>query len=278
MKNTILLVDGNAYFFRAYYAFPQMINNKGVNINAIYGFFQMVNNSIKKYRKNNTSLFFVFDTKGKNFRHQLYKPYKDNRKKSPAELIKQIPILHAHLEALGFCIITKEGYEADDVIASLAKYFVKKNNKIIIFTSDKDLNQLINNDINVYNIIKKKLLNERYIVNNMRIYPKRIPDYIALAGDQSDNIPGVHGIGKEIATKLIIEFHSLKNIINNIHMLNERYKKKIIYNIDKIKLYYQLALLKSDINFLNYNFNKNKKNKYSIKYFKEFIGKELYII
>ncbi|MDB4349713.1 DNA polymerase I [Omnitrophica bacterium] len=211
----LFLIDGNAYCYRAYYAIKSLSNSKGQPTNAVYGFVTMLNKLIAE--ESPDYLGIAFDLKGPTFRHKMHKEYKIQRKPMPDDLSLQMPVIKEMVRAYGIPIFEKEGYEADDVIATISKKAAEASIDTNIVTGDKDILQLVGPHVVVCNTHKDGLIydagkvKERYGVG-----PECIVDLMALMGDQSDNYKGVPGIGEVAACELIKEFGSLDNLYENL--------------------------------------------------------------
>ena len=227
----IAIIDAYNLLFRSYYALPALKNSRNTPTGAVFGFI----NILIKYLNNRQpdGLIIATDNGRKNFRHDIYIEYKANRQKPPQDLIDQFPILFEALDALGLATITRIGYEADDIIATLVKRF--KNCEIC--SSDKDLIQLINSSVVMYDPFKNLEINAEYVLEKFGVQPEYFTDYLALTGDASDNIPGVQGIGPKTASNLISEFKSIEQIKENITNIK---RKKIAENLT---IHYDKALL-----------------------------------
>ncbi|QHG92234.1 hypothetical protein EGQ50_00230 [Coxiella endosymbiont of Amblyomma sculptum] len=208
--NLFILVDGSFYLFRAYYALPPLITTKRQTTGAIYGVVNMLRKLIMEYQPEYIAV--VFDPKGRTFRHNLYNDYKKNRKAMPSELSQQIQPLFEIIKALGFPLIIKDGYEADDVIATLAKKAIEEGLTVLISTGDKDLAQIVNNHITLINTMTGCLLNPRTVVEKFGVPPEKFVDYLNLTGDSVDNIPHIPKIGPRTAAKWLNRYGSLENI------------------------------------------------------------------
>ena len=216
----IILVDGNNLIFRSYYATAYngnlMKNSKNFPTNALFGFVNMINKIVNE--ENPVYMIVAFD-KGKTFRHEKYKEYKGGRIETPDELKMQFPIAKQILTAMGIKYYEINNYEADDIIGTFSEYCNKDDNyNGLIISSDKDLLQLITKEVNIKLLKQKDYIyyDEQSFIENYGIEPKNIIDLKALMGDQSDNIPGVKGIGEKTALKLLQQYKSLDNIYNNI--------------------------------------------------------------
>ena len=246
MKRAIL-VDGNNLLFRSYYATAYngnlMKNSKGFPTNAIFGFINMINKIILEEKPE--YMLVAFD-KGKNFRHEKYKEYKEGRIKTPDDLLLQFPYAKKVLENMGIKYLEVDNYEADDIIGTYARLADEdKNYDATIISSDKDLLQLISGDVNV-KLLKQKdyiLMNEETFKEYYGVEPIKMIDLKALMGDVSDNIPGVKGIGEKTAINLIKEYGSLENLYENIDILKGKTKEKLIEDKDNAFFSKELATI-----------------------------------
>ena len=250
MKRAIL-VDGNNLLFRSYYATAYngnlMKNSKGFPTNAIFGFVNMINKIITEEKPE--YMLVAFD-KGKNFRHEKYKEYKEGRIKTPDDLLLQFPYAKNILVAMGIKYLEVENYEADDIIGTYARLALEdKDYDATIISSDKDLLQLISSDVNV-KLLKQKdyiLMDEKTFKDYYEVEPIRMIDLKALMGDASDNIPGVKGIGENTAINLIKEYGSLENLYNNIDTVKGKLKDKLINDKDNAFFSKELATIYKEV-------------------------------
>jgi DNA polymerase-1 len=252
MANKIFLLDAYALIFRSYYAFIRnpRINSKGFNTSAIFGFVNTLEEVIKKERP--THIAVVFDPPGPNFRHEMYPEYKANREATPEDIRAAVPYIKKILEAYKIPVIEIEGYEADDVIGTLAKKYAEDGNIVYMMTPDKDYGQLVDKNILIYKPGRSG--NSAEIINseNIQIYygvnsPSKVRDILALWGDVSDNVPGVPGIGEKTASKLISEFGSIDDIFRNIEKLSGKQKENILNNKEQLILSRELVTIKTDV-------------------------------
>ncbi len=244
-KKNFIIVDGSSYLYRAYYALPHLKNSKGQNTGAIFGVTNMLLKLLKTY--NPQHLCMVFDAKGKNFRHTLYKSYKSNRKPMPVELSEQVQPIMDFIRSLGIKILQIPDVEADDVIATLA-HNKQKNVEVIISSGDKDLAQLVNKNVTLINSMDDKVLDIDGVYKKFGVYPKQMFDYLVLVGDTSDNIPGVENIGPKTAIKLLNDFETLEGIFQNIDKLKGKIKENLMNSIDTIEITKKLIKLKTNLN------------------------------
>ncbi len=247
----IILIDGNNLLFRSYYATAymgvMMRNSKGFVTNALYGFASMLNKIINEEKPQ--YMLVAFD-KGKTFRHDLFKGYKEGRIETPDDLLKQFPVAKELLDALGIAWCEVDNYEADDIIGTIAKQ-IDNNGEFdgLIISSDKDLLQLISNKVSIKLLKQKDYL--KLDINNFKevigIDPINIIDLKALQGDSSDNIPGVKGIGEKTALKLISEYQTIDNLYNNIDAIGGKLKDKLIDDKENAFFSKHLATIYKDI-------------------------------
>jgi DNA polymerase I len=242
-KQTLFLIDGNSFCYRAYYAIKMLSNSKGFPTNAIYGFVTMLKKIIQS--ESPDLLAVAFDLKGPTFRHEMYENYKIHRKPMPDDLIVQIPHIKNILKAYNVPIYEKKGFEADDIIGTISSRAEENNITTFIVTGDKDALQLVSKKTKVYSTHKEGLVyDEDHVKARFGSGPEKVVDVMALMGDASDNIPGVPGIGEKTAIELISEFKSLDNLINNIDSIKSQSKKNLIkQNLDKAYLSRELATI-----------------------------------
>jgi DNA polymerase-1 len=224
-EKTFTIIDGYGFLFRAYYVLPHLITTTGMPIGGVYGFLNMV----LKYIAHWDYLTIALDAGKKNFRHNLYPEYKANRATPPEDLIPQFAILREAVEAFHLSYEEIEGYEADDIIATLAaKYADHQDFKVVVVSSDKDLFQLLNYNILIFDPIKNIYIDEKQVIEKFGVNSNKLLDLFSLTGDASDNIPGVPGIGPKTAAKLLDEFDSLNNIIENIDTIDQTRVRNIL--------------------------------------------------
>ncbi|MBQ4263027.1 MAG: DNA polymerase I [Bacilli bacterium] len=253
MKKRAILIDGNNLLFRSYYATAYtgniMRNSKGFPTNGLYGFINMLNKILKE--ENPEYIMVAFD-KGKNFRQDLYKEYKDGRSETPEELKMQFPIAKEICSLLGIKYIECDNYEADDIIGTFARMADEdKLYNATIISSDKDLLQLITDEVTV-KLLKQKdyiFMDEKTFKEQYGINPIKMIDLKALMGDPSDNIPGVKGIGEKTALNLLQEYDSLDNIYQNIENIKGKLKEKLIGGKDDAYFSYKIATIYKTIDF-----------------------------
>ncbi len=206
---------------------------KGEPSGALYGFITRVENMIRDLRPD--KIVVAFDSKGKTFRNDIYPEYKANRDAPPEELVIQIPFVKEFLEKRGIEYIESPGFEADDIIAQIS-FALEENDRAIIFSADKDLFQLVNENVTIWHPKMKSELDRQGVKDYFGLYPEQIVDYLTITGDSSDNIPGIHGIGDKGAKKILEKFNSLDNALDNPDDLEERHRKKIFEDMESLKM------------------------------------------
>ncbi|MFZ4527689.1 MAG: DNA polymerase I [Undibacterium curvum] len=213
MQNTLLLVDGSSYLYRAFHAMPDLRNPQGEPTGAIYGMINM----LRRLRSDYPAAYMacVFDAKGKTFRDDLYPEYKAQRAPMPDDLRLQIEPIHQAVAAMGWPILMVEGVEADDVIGTLAVAATRQNMKTVVSTGDKDLAQLVNSQVTLINTMSNEVMDEPGVLAKFGVPPARIIDYLTLIGDTVDNVPGVTKCGPKTAVKWLTEYDSLDGIMAN---------------------------------------------------------------
>ena len=246
MAQQLILVDGSAYLFRSYFSTlsQNLSNDKGFPTGAMFGVINAIKHLQRQYQ--GAKLIMIFDSKGSNFRHQIYPQYKANRKPADESMIVQIEPLYQIIRAMGFHFICEEGVEADDVIATLAKIAHEKNIETIVASSDKDLFQLVGGHIKQLNM-QGKLYDAEMVKEKMGVRPHQILDLLALTGDASDNIPGVPSVGPKTATKWLHLYGDIKGVKANANKIDGKVGEKLRESFDLLDLSYQLAQLKFDV-------------------------------
>ncbi|MDH5692840.1 MAG: DNA polymerase I [Gammaproteobacteria bacterium] len=245
MKPDIILVDGSSYLYRAYHAMPSFSNSKGEPTGAIYGVLNMMRRLIQEYPQ--SAIAVVFDAKGKTFRDELYSEYKANRPSMPEELAAQIMPLNQALEALGFPLLTVAGVEADDVIGTLAKQANEKKIRTLISTGDKDLAQLVNENIHLSNSMNDSYMDSSGVLEKFGVPPDLIIDYLTLIGDNVDNVPGVPKVGPKTAVKWLCEFGSLDSIIEHANDIKGKVGENLRSSLDQLPLSKELVTIDCDV-------------------------------
>ncbi|MGI9534715.1 MAG: 5'-3' exonuclease, partial [Thermodesulfobacteriota bacterium] len=262
-SKTLYLIDGSSYIFRAYFAIRHLSTSKGFPTNAIYGFASMMFKFIKDFDPEYIAV--AFDTKARTFRSDIYPLYKANRDVPPDDLIPQFDKIHEIVDAFAIPIIMVEGFEADDLMGTIAKKNENKNIEIVLVTGDKDFCQLVSDKIKILDTMKNKITDQEEVVKKFGVGPEKVIDVLALAGDQVDNIPGVRGIGEKTASKLISEFGSIEDVYQQLNQLKGKQKERLEENRDEAFLSKQLVTIKTDVEidsdyerFLYKGFNNEK--------------------
>ena len=250
--NPLVLVDGSSYLYRAFHAFPPLTNSAGEPTGAMYGVLNMLKSLISQVQPSHIAV--VFDAKGKTFRDEMFEQYKSHRPPMPDDLRKQIQPLHDIIRALGIPLLVIEGVEADDVIGTLAVAASKTNQKVLISTGDKDMAQLVDDNIMLINTMNNTLLDREAVIEKYGIPPELIIDYLALMGDSADNIPGVAGVGEKTALGLLQGIGSMAEIYANLDKVAElpirgakKLGDKLLAEKEMADLSYRLATIKTDV-------------------------------
>ena len=250
--NPLVLVDGSSYLYRAFHAFPPLTNAAGEPTGAMYGVLNMLKSLISQVQP--THIAVVFDAKGKTFRDEMFEQYKSHRPPMPDDLRKQIQPLHDMIRALGIPLLVVEGVEADDVIGTLALQASRLGKKVLISTGDKDMAQLVDDNIMLINTMNNSLLDCEGVIEKYGIPPELIIDYLALMGDSADNIPGVAGVGEKTALGLLQGIGSMAEIYANLEKVAElpirgakKLGEKLLAEKNNADHSYTLATIKTDV-------------------------------
>lgn len=242
---TLTIIDTFGFFFRLYYAMSSLRTRDGKPSGMVHGFANFIDSLKSEFESD--YIIFALDGKGKTFRSEIDPNYKMNRQTPPDGLLAQLPVCIQMIKDMGLCAIEKEGYEADDIIASVVKNY-KDKLEIRIVTHDKDLYQLISENVSIYSAAKKELYDRKGCFEKYGVYPEQIRDFLAMVGDSADNIPGVKGIGEKGAKKLLDEFGSLEQIYANLDkVLNDRTKLMLTQGKESAIISKKLATLYDDI-------------------------------
>ena len=243
----VILLDGNSFCYRAFFAIRELRNSKGQATNAVYGFITMLEKLIKDVDPEGIAV--TFDMKGPTFRHKRYDQYKIQRAPMPDDLVSQMPLIKEVVDAMNIPIYEKQGYEADDVIATIAKKLEAAGHETFIVTGDKDALQLVNRKIKVLNPQKENLIyDEAGVKARFGVGPKQVIEIMSLMGDASDNIPGVPGIGEKTASKLIIEFGTLESVLKNISKIKgDKLKENLETYKEQARLSRELAEIDQNV-------------------------------
>ncbi len=241
----IFLIDGQSYIYRAFYAVRDLATSKGFPTNAIFGFVNMLQRIREEYAPSHLAV--VFDAKGKNFRHDLYEKYKARRLAMPETLRPQIPCIKEVVRAYHIPTIELEGYEADDIIATLATRWAKDGAEVVIVSGDKDLMQLVSRHITMLDTMKGERIGIEQVRSKFGVEPARVVEVQALMGDATDDIPGIPGIGEKTAIKLICEWHDLENLLAHAAEIPGKLGEKIRENAELARVSKALATLRCDV-------------------------------
>ena len=248
----LYLIDGNSYVYRAYYAIRGLSNSKGFPTNAIYGFTNMLLKIIREKKPDN--IVVTFDSPVPTERHRIYEEYKAQRPETPGDLVEQLPYIRKIISAFNIKIFEIPGYEADDIIGTIAKKVASEEIDVFIVTADKDMLQLVNNKVKIYDPMKDKILDERYTKERFGVVPERITEFMALTGDAVDNIPGVPGIGPKSAAALLGHFGDLDSLyqrLDEVPYLSLRGAKSVHRKLndhrEAAQLARQLTLISRDV-------------------------------
>ena len=252
MKKRLIIIDGNAIVHRSYHALPPFKDSRGEKVNALYGFLLFLLKSIKDFEPD--FIAATFDLQGPTFRHKEYDKYKAKREKAPDDLYSQIPKIKKALKVFKIPIFEKRGFEADDVIGTISKIVSSLNIEVIILTGDLDVLQLVNKKTKAYILkrgIKKGVLYDEEKVKERYdgLLPSSLVEFKSLRGDQSDNIPGIPGIGEKTAITLIKEFGSISNMYKSLKnsKINKKLVKKIIDGKNEAELSRKLLEIRKDV-------------------------------
>ncbi|MCF8054875.1 MAG: hypothetical protein K9K75_06665, partial [Deltaproteobacteria bacterium] len=245
-RDRLFLLDGNNYAYRAFHAIGELSNSHGFPTNAIYGFAKMLFKMLRDHQP--THIAVIFDSKGPTFRHAIYDQYKATRKPTPEKLLPQLQVIKEFSGKMGITVIEIPGVEADDIIGSLAQSCANNTREVVIISGDKDFMQLIGDNVSLWDTMKDVRYDAQKVKDFLGVEPRFVVDFIALAGDASDNIPGVPGIGKKGAASLIERFGNIAAIMTNCEKIpNVRVKESLRQNTDSLQLSYQLAQIRTDI-------------------------------
>ena len=248
------LIDGSGYIFRAYYALPPLARKSdGLPTGAVSGFCSMLFKLLEDSKSDNntqkpTHFAVIFDSARKNFRNEIYSDYKANRSEAPDDLAPQFEYIRKSVMAFNLPSVDLANYEADDLIATYADQILQKGAKVTIVSSDKDLMQLYRKDVRLYDPMKNKFIESEDIINKFGVDSKKVIDVQSLAGDSSDNVPGVPGIGVKTAAELINKYGTLEKLLNNAHKIKQNKRREtLLDNKDKAIISKKLVTLKKDV-------------------------------
>ena len=242
----IYLIDGNSYVYRAFYAVRGLTTSTGLPTNAVFGFTNMLMKIIRD--KKPDCLAIAFDTPAPTERHMLFRDYKANRPEAPDDLVRQQPYIRRLVSAFNISTFEVPGYEADDIIGTMAKKLACPGDHVHIVTGDKDMLQLVDEHITIFDPMKDRVLDAEYVREKYGVGPGRVTEVMALTGDAVDNIPGVKGIGEKTARELLTAVDSLDELIEHPERIpKERFRKMISENLDNIRLSRTLATIDTSV-------------------------------
>ncbi|MEK6691404.1 MAG: DNA polymerase I [Nitrospirota bacterium] len=242
----LYLIDGNSYVYRAYHAIKGLTNSKGLPTGAIYGFTNMLLKVVREKKPDYIAI--AFDSPAPTERHRLFEAYKAQRPSTPNELINQIPYIKRIVDAFRIPVLEIEGYEADDILATLAKKGEGRGLSVTIVTGDKDIFQIVGRNIRTYDTMKDKVYEEKDVLDKFGVGPDKVVEVMGLMGDAIDNIPGVPGIGEKTAVELIKEFGSIENLLRNLEKVKKpKLREALKINEEIARLSHNLATIHSDL-------------------------------
>jgi DNA polymerase-1 len=243
---TLYLVDGSGFIFRAYHALPPLNRPDGTPVNAVLGFVNMMVRLLKDKHAHQVAV--IFDAARKNFRNDIYPEYKAHRPPPPEDLVPQFPLIRAATRAFALPAIEQEGFEADDLIATYTVHATRAGMRVVIVSSDKDLMQLVGDNVVMMDPIKQTILGVDAVLEKFGVPPERVVDVQALCGDAVDNVPGVPGIGIKTAATLINEFGTLEALLANaVSIKQDKRRETLLAHGDEARLSYQLVCLRRDV-------------------------------
>ncbi|MDH4048173.1 MAG: DNA polymerase I, partial [Gammaproteobacteria bacterium] len=244
-KPRLVLVDGSSYLYRAFHALPPLSSSTGEPTGAVHGVLNMLNKLIREEPCDYIAI--VFDAPGKTFRDEMFEQYKANRPPMPDELRAQIqPVLDA-VPAMGLPLLRIEGVEADDVIGTLSRRAVAKGMDVLISTGDKDMAQLVDDNVTLVNTMTGSVLDRDGVKQKFDVFPEQIIDYLALVGDKSDNIPGVPRVGAKTAAKWLNEYGDAGTIVEKAAEITGKVGESLRDNLEQFELSRKLATIHQEI-------------------------------
>ncbi len=243
--NTLVLIDGSSYLYRAFHALPKLSNSRGDPTGAVHGVLNMINKLVREQSSEHIAV--VFDAPGKTFRDEIFAEYKANRPPMPDELRLQIEPLLEAVTAMGLPLLRIEGVEADDVIGTLCRQAVKSGQDVLVSTGDKDMAQLVDDKVTLINTMSGTVLDRDGVKKKFDVYPEQIIDYLALVGDSADNIPGVPRVGAKTAAKWLNQYGSVAEIVKNASEITGKVGASLRENLDQLALSQQLATIEQGV-------------------------------
>ncbi|MBP6869373.1 DNA polymerase I [Candidatus Babeliales bacterium] len=261
-KSPIFIIDGSSFLYRAYYAMRPLQTSKGMTVQAVYGFCRMIRKLIKDFKIDH--IVIVWDSKGKNIRHEIFPEYKATRQAPPTDLFEQKELIIQFLQDLKIQQLSQSGIEADDLIYSLARKFHEESHDVVIVSGDKDLAQMVNHTIKIFDPFKDKFMGQDELEASYGFPLYKLPFYFSILGDTSDNIPGVKGIGTKGATDLVNMFESLDDLYANINKIDKRRTKELLVE-QKDNAYLSLKLFTLQLYPVSINVEDTKINEQNWK-------------
>ena len=243
---TVYAIDANSLIFQVFHAIPEMTSPRGEPVNAVFGFTRDLLYLLEK--KKPDYLFCTFDMAGPTFRHDMFDAYKAQRSEMPSELAPQFPAIRRMIEALGIPILELEGYEADDILATLGRLSEEAGGQCVLVTGDKDCRQLISDRVVVYNVRKDQMYDAAALADDWGVRPDQVVDYQAIVGDSVDNIPGIPLIGPKIARELLTKFDTLEGIFAHAdEIAGAKRKQNVIDGREQALLSRELVRLETNV-------------------------------
>jgi DNA polymerase-1 len=243
--DTLVLIDGSSYLYRAFHALPSLSNSRGDPTGAVHGVLNMINKLVREQSSEHIAV--VFDAPGKTFRDEIFAEYKANRPPMPDELRLQIDPLLEAVTAMGLPLLRIEGVEADDVIGTLCREAVKSGQDVLVSTGDKDMAQLVDDKVTLVNTMTGTVLDRHGVKKKFDVYPEQIIDYLALVGDSSDNIPGVPRVGAKTAAKWLNQYGSVEEIVKNANEITGKVGESLRENLEQLALSQKLATIEQSV-------------------------------
>ncbi|HWR57747.1 MAG TPA: DNA polymerase I [Thermodesulfovibrionales bacterium] len=238
----LYLIDGNSYVYRAFYAIKGLTNSKGFPTNAIYGFTNMLLKILRE--KKPDGILVSFDSPVPTERHRIFEAYKAQRPETPGDLVQQLPHIRRMIRAFNINIYEVPGYEADDLLSTIAVKAAEREADVFIVTSDKDMLQIVDDRIRVYDPVKDRVLDREYVIGKFGVGPERVAEFMALTGDAVDNIPGIKGIGEKTARELLLEVKDIEELLNHPEKIKkEKLRSLVMENAEMVRLSKRLATI-----------------------------------
>lgn len=241
----LILVDGSHYLYRAFYAMPNLQTSAGQPTGAIRGMVNMLLNLMHEYTQ--APIVVVFDTAKPTFRHDIYQEYKATRPPMQEEMVRQIDLTYQAIRKLGLSVLMQDGFEADDIIGTLARRAETSERKVLIISSDKDLAQLVNDNVVLLDSMFDRSLDRKGVIEKFNVAPEQIIDFLTLTGDTSDNIPGVNKVGPKTAAKWLAEYGTLDNILENKDQIKGKIGENLRAAVEHLDLSRELVTIKCDV-------------------------------